>query len=61
MPMYDSHKAYAKNSILPRDPEISVEELAFRVYIPLGEAIVILHEIREDKNGAAKLGEEGEL
>ena len=59
--MYGSHKAYAKNSIIPSDPGISAEELAFRLDIPLGEAIVILHEIRVEKNEAAKTGEEGDL
>jgi hypothetical protein len=59
--MYGSHKAYARNSIIPRAPGISAEELAFRLDIPLGEALVIMHEIRAEKNEATKAGEEGDL
>jgi hypothetical protein len=46
LPMYPSHKAYARNSVLLNAPEISAEELSYRLDIPLGEALVILHEIR---------------
>jgi hypothetical protein len=47
LPMYPSHKAYIRDTLLLVHPEISVEELSLRLDIPLGEAIVILHEIEE--------------
>jgi hypothetical protein len=56
LPMYPSHKAYARNSVLLDAPEISAEELSYRLDIPLGEALVILHEIRGEKAGEAEAG-----
>lgn len=50
LPMYRSHKAYVRDSVLPEEPEVSAEELAHRLGMPLGEAIVILDELR---NGGA--------
>jgi hypothetical protein len=50
LPMYRHHKAYVRDSILPGEPDVSAEELTHRLNIPLGEAIVILAELR---NGEA--------
>ena len=50
LPMYRHHKAYVRDSILPEEPEASAEDLAHRLDITLGEAIVILAELR---NGGA--------
>ena len=47
--MYPHHKAYARDSILPEKPEIRPEELAVRLKTPLGEALVILHELTSER------------
>ncbi len=46
LPLYPQHKAYVRDKILPREPEITPEELSKRLGIPLGEALVILSELR---------------
>lgn len=50
LPMFRHHKAYVRDSILPEEPDVSAEDLAHRLDMPLGEAIVILAELR---NGGA--------
>jgi hypothetical protein len=45
LPLYTSHKNYIRETILPDKPDIKPEELAERLDIPLGEALVILDEI----------------
>jgi hypothetical protein len=47
LPMYPSHKAYVRDTLILEQTEISVDELSLRLDIPLGEAMVILHEIEE--------------
>ena len=44
--MYPTHKAYTRDAILPGKPTISAEDLAFRLNMPVGEAIVILYELQ---------------
>jgi len=51
--MYPHHKAYAREVILHEKPDITPAELAARLNIPLGEALVILHELADEKRGAA--------
>jgi hypothetical protein len=46
--MYPTHKAYTRNSILPQKADISAIELAERLGMPLGEAIVILNELQPE-------------
>jgi len=46
MPMYFHHKAYTREVILHERPDIKPNELAARLKIPLGEALVILHELK---------------
>lgn len=46
IPMYFHHKAYTREVILHEKPDIKPNELAARLKIPLGEALVILHELR---------------
>lgn len=46
LPLYPQHKAYVRDRILPRNPGITPEELSKRLGIPLGEAMVILSELR---------------
>lgn len=47
--MYPTHKAYTRDSILPQKADISADELAERLGMPLGEAIVILRELAEER------------
>jgi len=47
--MYPSHKAYVRDSILPQKPDVSAVELTARLGMPLGEALVILEELKEAK------------
>ena len=46
LPMYNHHKHYVQEVMLKEKPEISAKELAVQINIPLGEAIVMLDEIR---------------
>jgi hypothetical protein len=46
--MYPTHKAYTRDSILPQKPDVSAVELAERLGMPLGEALVILSELKQD-------------
>jgi len=47
--LYPNHKAYARETILQEKPETTPAELAARMHMPLGEAIVILHELKEER------------
>jgi hypothetical protein len=47
--MYPSHKAYTREMILHEKPDITASELASRMSMPLGEALVILHELEEER------------
>ncbi len=49
LPLYNAHKAYVRDNILPEKPEVSAEEISHRLDTPLGEAMVILSELREGK------------
>jgi len=44
--MYNNHKRYVEEVLLKERPEISPQELAIRLSIPLGEALVLLSETR---------------
>ena len=48
LPMYNSHMSYTRDNILPESPKTTPEQLSQRLDMPLGEAIVILEEIRSD-------------
>jgi len=50
LPMFPSHKAYVRDTLIIESPDISAEELSLMLDIPLGEAMVILHEIEEEKH-----------
>ena len=45
--MYPPHKAYVRDVTLQRTPEITPQELALQLGISLGEALVILYELRQ--------------
>ena len=46
MVMYPHHKAYTRDVVLHEQPEATPGDLANKLGISLGEAIVILHELR---------------
>jgi hypothetical protein len=47
--MYPSHKAYIREVIIPEKAEITPADLATRLNMPVGEALVILHELAEER------------
>ena len=47
--MYPTHKAYTRDNILPQKAEVTANELAERLGMPLGEALVILSELAEER------------
>ena len=47
--MYPNHKAYTREVVLHEKPDITPAELAARLGIPLGEAIVILYELENER------------
>ena len=48
--MYPNHKAYTRETIIEEKPDITPSELANRLNLPLGEALVILVELAEEKS-----------
>jgi len=44
--MYKSHKYYVEQVMLKEKPDISAQELAIQLNIPLGESLVLLAETR---------------
>jgi predicted nuclease of restriction endonuclease-like RecB superfamily len=51
--MYPTHKAYTREKILQEKPDITASELANRLNLSLGEALVILHELEEERKSSA--------
>ena len=51
--MYPSHKAYVRDKILHEKPDITPTELANRLNMSLGEALVILDELSEERKPPA--------
>jgi hypothetical protein len=51
LPMYKHHKRYAEKIVLPEKPRISAKEIALLMGMPLGEAVVILEELRASSKG----------
>jgi hypothetical protein len=47
--MYSNHKVYARETVLPEKPETSPAELAARLRIPFGEALVIICELTRER------------
>ena len=47
--MYPTHKAYTRDKILPEKADVAADELAERLNMPLGEAIVILNELADER------------
>jgi len=50
MVMYPNHKAYTRDVALHEQPDIKPADLAAKVGIPLGEALVILYELEKAKS-----------
>ena len=47
--MYPTHKAYTRSTILPQKADVTASELAERLGMPLGEALIILSELVEER------------
>ena len=47
--MYPTHKGYIRDCILPQKADVTANELAERLGMPLGEALVILTELKEER------------
>jgi hypothetical protein len=47
LPMYNSHMSYTRDNILSVESNITPEQLSQRLDMPLGEALVILYELRK--------------
>ena len=56
MPMYNTHKRYVSEVMMKEKSDISSKELAVIINITLGEAIVILTEIADEKKDIVKAG-----
>ena len=50
--MYPNHKAYTREVVLHEKPDMTPTELAARLGIPLGEALVILYELKKEMQGS---------
>jgi hypothetical protein len=50
MIMYPHHKAYTRDVVLHEQPDATPSDLTAKLGIPLGEAIVILYELRKQKS-----------
>jgi len=57
MIMYPHHKAYARDVVLQEQPDVTAQELAVKLGIPLGEALVILYELQKTKLEGEKASE----
>ena len=51
--MYPSRKAYTRDMILPEKADMTPTELAARLNMPLGEALVVLYELAEERKSPA--------
>jgi hypothetical protein len=49
MIMYPHHKAYVRDVYLKEKADLTANLLATKMGIPLGEALVMLHEIAEER------------
>lgn len=47
--LYQHHKAYIRDVLLPEKPESSPHDLTSDLGISLGEAMVILYELRQEE------------
>ena len=47
--LYPHHKAYVRDELLPDKPESSPQDLTLDLGISLGEAMVLLYELRQEE------------
>ncbi len=47
--MYPTHKAYTREKVLPEKPDVTPLELAQRLNMPFGSALVILAELSDEQ------------
>jgi hypothetical protein len=47
--LFPNHKAYTRETILHEKQDITPTELAARLNIPFGEALIILYELAEER------------
>jgi len=57
--MYRFHKRYVSNVLLNENPDTTPNDLCTRLKIPLGEAVVILHEIRSERKESTERSTSG--
>lgn len=50
MILYPHHKAYTRDVVLHEQPDVTPSDLAAKLCVPLGEALVILHELQKQKS-----------
>jgi hypothetical protein len=50
MILYSHHKAYTRDVVLHEQPDITPSDLAAKLGVPLGEALVILYELQKQKS-----------
>ena len=51
--MYPNHKAYIRDVILREKPDVTATELANRLNMSFGEALVILDELSQERKAPA--------
>jgi hypothetical protein len=52
MVMYVNHKAYIRGTMVLEKPDITAKEVAGKLNIPFGEALVIMYELEmEEREG----------
>jgi hypothetical protein len=49
IPTYNNHKAYVRDILIHEKPDITPEELSVYIGVSLGEALVILQELENEK------------
>jgi len=52
MIMYPYHLSYVRDVVLQEKPDVTPLQVSGRIGIPLGEALVILYELRKEEEGA---------
>ena len=50
LPMYKSHKRFVEEGMIKEAPEITSKELAVQLNVTIGEATVMLYELRAGKH-----------
>jgi len=46
LPLYPNHKSYTRDVLLVEKPELDSHDLSHRLDMPLGEAMVIIYELK---------------